>query len=109
MNEAKHMYRDLMNALPPILPRKVYRDIRRVANLVWAIVGVCLTQTVRLEAWGEVLESRAHHAASGVRRFARFLHHPAIDPTRSIGLLYNLSSLTDLLTHACMSHWMQLL
>jgi hypothetical protein len=80
MNEAKEMYRDLMNALLPILPHKVYGDIRRVVNLVWAIVGVCLTQTVRLEAWGEILESRAHYAASRVRRFARFLHNPAIDP-----------------------------
>src|SRR6266704_235287 len=80
MNEANHMHRDLMNALLPILPRKVYRDIRRVVNLVWAIVGVCLTHTVRLEAWGEVLESRAQYAASRVHRFARWLHHPAIDP-----------------------------
>ena len=79
MNEAKEMYRDLMNALLPILPRKVYHDIRRVVNLVWAIVGVCFTHTVRLEAWGEVLESRAHYAASRMRRFARFLHNSAID------------------------------
>jgi hypothetical protein len=48
--------------------------------LVWAIVGVCLTHTVRLEAWGEILESRAQYAASRVRRFARFLHNSAIDP-----------------------------
>jgi len=80
MSEAKQLYRDLMNALLPIVPRKVYGDIRRVANLVWAIVGLCLTQTVRLEAWGEILESRAQYAASRVRRFARFLHNCAIDP-----------------------------
>jgi hypothetical protein len=80
MSEAKQMHRDLMNALLPILPRKVYGDIRRVVNLVWAIVGLCLTQTVRLEAWSEILESRAKYAASRVRRFARFLHNRAIDP-----------------------------
>ena len=80
MNEAKEMYRDLMNALLPILPHNVYGDIRRVVNLVWAIVGVCLTQTVRIEAWGEILESRAKYAASRVRRFARFLHNRTIDP-----------------------------
>ncbi len=80
MNEAKEMHRDLMNALLPILPRNVYGDIRRVVNLVWAIVGVCLTHTVRLEAWSEILESRTQYAASRVRRFARFPHNPAIDP-----------------------------
>src|SRR5215470_3694555 len=80
MSEAKQMHRDLMNALLSILPRKVYGDIRRVANLVWAIVGLCLTHTVRLEAWSEILECRAKYAASRVRRFARFLHNRAIDP-----------------------------
>ena len=80
MSEAKQMHRDLMNALLPILPRKVYGDIRRLVNLVWAIVGVCLTHTIRLEAWSEILESRAQYAASRVRRFSRFLHNHAIDP-----------------------------
>src|SRR5690242_8292382 len=81
MSEAKQMHRDLMNALLPILPHKVYGDIRRVANLVWAIVGVCLTHTIRLEAWSEMLDSRAQYAASRVRRFSRFLHNKAIDPS----------------------------
>src|SRR5215467_261800 len=70
-----------MNALLPLLPYKVYGDIRRVANLVWAIVGVCLTQTIHLEAWSEIVESRATYAASRVRRFSRFLHNKAIDPS----------------------------
>ena len=51
MSETKQMHRDLMNRLLPILPRSVFGDIRRVSNLVWAIVGLCLTQTIRLEAW----------------------------------------------------------
>jgi hypothetical protein len=80
MSEAKQMYCDLMNMLLPILPRSVYGDSRRVANLVWAIIGLCLTHTIRLEAWSEILESRAQYAASRVRRFARFLHNRAIDP-----------------------------
>ncbi len=46
MSEAKQMHRDLMNMLLPILPRSVFGDIRRVANLVWAIVGLSLTQMV---------------------------------------------------------------
>ena len=80
MNEAKYMHRELMNALLPIVLRAVYHDIRRVVNLAWAIVGLCITHTVRLEAWSEVIESRAQYAASRVRRFARWLHQPAIDP-----------------------------
>jgi hypothetical protein len=68
MTEAKQMHRDLMNTLLPMLPRVVFGDIRRVANLVWAVVGLCLTGTIRLEAWSEIIESRAHYAASRVRR-----------------------------------------
>jgi hypothetical protein len=80
MNEAQPMYDDLLEALEPILPRTVYQDVRRVRTLAWAITGLCLTHTVRLSAWAEVLESRAQYAASRVRRFSRWLHHPAIHP-----------------------------
>lgn len=80
MNEAHHIYNDFLEALTPILPRSVYQDVRRVRMLAWAITGVCLTHTVRLGAWAEVLEGRAQYAASRVRRFARWLHHPAISP-----------------------------
>jgi hypothetical protein len=47
MNEAKQMYHDRMTALLPILPRTAYHDVRCVSNLVWALTGLCLTQTVR--------------------------------------------------------------
>jgi hypothetical protein len=40
MNEAKQMHDDLLNAFLPIIPRTVYRDIRRLNTLVWAIVGL---------------------------------------------------------------------
>ncbi len=80
MNEAKRMHDDLLNTLLPIVPRTVYQDIRRLNNLAWAVTGLCLTHTVRLSAWAEVLESRANLAASRVRRFSRWLHHPAISP-----------------------------
>ncbi len=80
MTEAHQMYDDLLEALSPILPRTVYQDVRRVRTLAWAITGVCLTHTVRLGAWADVVESRAQYAASRVRRFARWLHHPAISP-----------------------------
>ena len=80
MNEAHQMHDDLLNALLPIIPRTAYQDIRRLNTLVWAIVGLSLTHTVRLDAWAEVLEGRAQYAASRVRRFSRWLHHPAISP-----------------------------
>jgi hypothetical protein len=80
MNEAKPMHNDLLNALLPIIPRTVYQDVRRLNTLVWAVVGLSLTHTVRLDAWAEVIQGRAQYAASRVRRFSRWLHHPAIDP-----------------------------
>jgi hypothetical protein len=81
MTDAKALHRDLMKALLTHIPRSTYHDIRRVVTLAWAIVGLCLTRTVRLTAWAEVVDGRATYAASRVRRFARWLHHPAIDPT----------------------------
>jgi hypothetical protein len=77
-NEAKQLYDDLLSALQPLLPRSVYRDVRRVRTLAWAITGLCLTHTVRLGAWAELPQGRAEYAASRVRRFARWLHHPAL-------------------------------
>jgi len=82
MNEAHQIYDDLLEALRPILPRTIYQDVRRVRTLAWAITGLCLTHTVRLGAWAQVLEGRAQYAASRVRRFARWLHHPAISPAQ---------------------------
>ena len=81
MTDAKALHRDLMKALLTYIPRSVYHDIRRVVTLAWAVVGLCLTRTVRLSAWAEVVDGRATYAASRVRRFARWLDHPAIDPT----------------------------
>jgi hypothetical protein len=80
MNEAYRMHNDLLHALLPIIPRTTYQDIRRLNTLVWAIVGLCMTHTVRLSAWADVLEGRAQYAASRVRRFSRWLHHPALSP-----------------------------
>ena len=80
MNEGKQMYADLMNLLLPLLPSQIYHDVRRVQTLAWALVGLCLTQTVRLGAWTEVVDSQAQFASSRVRRFARWLHQGAISP-----------------------------
>src|SRR5260370_2223302 len=82
MNESHRMYEDLLKALEPIVPRTIYQDVRRVRTLAWAITGLCLTHTVRLGAWAQVLEGGAQYAASRVRRFARWLHNPAISPAQ---------------------------
>jgi len=79
------MYADLMNLLLPILPSTIYHDVRRVQTLAWALIGICMTQTVRLGAWAEVVDSRAQLASSRVRRFARWVHQGAISP-RSLGM-----------------------
>lgn len=81
MTQAKQLYDDLLQALAPLLPRTVYQDIRRVRTLAWAITGLCLTHTVWLGAWAEVTQSHTQDAASRVRRFSRWLHHPAITPS----------------------------
>jgi hypothetical protein len=82
MSEAKQLYDDLLSALSPILPRTVYQDVRRVRTLAWAITGLCLSHSVQLSAWAEVAQSRTHNAARRVRRFSRWLHHPAIVPAQ---------------------------
>ena len=51
MNEAELVHDDLLHALLPMIPRTPYQDIRRLNTFVWAIVGLCLTHTVRLSAF----------------------------------------------------------
>src|SRR5260370_39113446 len=101
MNEAKQVHRDLMNALLPILPRAVYQHIRRVVNLAWALVGLCMTHTVREDAWSEMLESHAHSAASRVRRFARWLHTPAREQEQWYAPILH-AALVDWPTQTCL-------
>jgi len=80
VNEGKQRDADLLNLVLPILPSTIYHDVRRVQPLAWALVGLCLTQTVRLSAWAEVVDSRAQFASSRVRLFARWFHHGVIAP-----------------------------
>ncbi len=56
MSEAKQLYDDLLSALSPILPRTVSQDVRRVRTLAWAITGLCLSHSVQLSAWAEVVK-----------------------------------------------------
>lgn len=81
MSEAKQLYDAMLCALSPLLSHSVYRDVRRVRTLAWAMTGLCLRRTVRLSAWTEVASSRSQHAARRIRRFSRWLHHPAIVPS----------------------------
>ena len=80
MNEAQQMHDDLVKALLSLIPQTAYRDLRRLNTLAWAITGLCLTHTVRLGAWAQVLPSCAQSAASRERRFSRWLHNRAIHP-----------------------------
>ncbi len=81
MNETQHqMHDDLLHALLSLIPQTVYRDLRRLNTLAWAITGLCLTHTVRLGAWAQVLPNGAQSAASRERRFSRWLHTRAIHP-----------------------------
>ena len=72
MNEAYKMHEELLHALLPIIPRTAYQDLRRLNTLVWAMVGLCLTHTVRSRCLGRSdpgprpVRERAAYAASPV-------------------------------------------
>ncbi len=73
-------FSDLMAAFCRIIPRAIFGDVRRLVVLAWAVVGVCLTQTVSFNKWGEVVISRATFAHSHQRRFLLWLHHNYVRP-----------------------------
>ncbi len=73
MTDSGQMFRTLMQAFVEHLPRSAWGDIRRLVVLAWAVIGLCLTKTVSLPGWGEVVESRATLAASYTRRFERWV------------------------------------
>lgn len=80
MTEAKRLYEELLLALHRLIPHTLYQDRRHLKTLAWAVTGLCLTQTVHLSAWAEVVESQAILAASRIRRFSRWLHQDRIVP-----------------------------
>lgn len=77
-SDARRMCSTLMCTFRQHLPRSVWGDIRRLVVLAWAVVALCLSKKVSLPGWSEVVESRAQHAASHVRRFARWLDNPHV-------------------------------
>lgn len=72
----------LLTALYTHIPRRFYGDVRRLMGLAWAVVGVCLTQTVHFNHWGEVVLGRAQYASSHQCRFERWLHNKHIKPVK---------------------------
>jgi hypothetical protein len=47
-------------------------------GLAWAVVGVCLTQTVNFNRWAEVVVGRAEYASSHQRRFGNWFKNKPI-------------------------------
>lgn len=78
MTDSRQLFRTLMHAFLAHIPRSAWGDIRRLATLAWAVVGLCLSQKVSIPGWGEAVESRAQKAASRTRRFARWLDNPKV-------------------------------
>jgi len=78
--DSQQMYCVLLTALATHIPRAVFGDVRRLATLAWAVIGLCSTQTVNFNRWGEVVISRAQYASSHQRRFQRWFHNAHIEP-----------------------------
>jgi hypothetical protein len=88
MCDSLQMYRTLMTTLATHIPRAVFGDIRRLATLAWAVIGLCSTQTANFNRWGEVVISRAQYASSHQRRFQRWFHNAQVDPVAFYRFLF---------------------
>jgi hypothetical protein len=75
------MYRTLFTAFLEHIPPSVFGDTRRLKVLAWAVIGLCITQEVSFNQWGEVVISSAKYAASYMRRFERWLYNRYIEPS----------------------------
>ena len=82
MTDSQQMYNTLLTALTQNIPRSTYGDVRRLMVLAWAVVGLCISETVNFSKWGEVVISEAQNAASHQRRFQRFLKNKRIKPLK---------------------------
>jgi hypothetical protein len=56
-----------------------WRDIRHCKTLLWMMVGLISSGTISLNAWADVIHSRAKYAQSTVRRFTRWLENERIE------------------------------
>jgi len=82
MTDSLELYGTLLSAFCKYIPRAIFGDVRRLMGLAWAVVGVCLTETVNCNRWGEVVSSEAHYASSHQRRFQGWLYNPGVKPVK---------------------------
>jgi len=80
MGDSRQMYRVLFSALWKHIPRHVFRDVRRLVTLAWAVIGLCLSKSISPNDWSEVVLSNAQYAASHQRRFRRWLRNKRVVP-----------------------------
>ena len=82
MTDSLELYGTLLSAFCEHIPRPTFGDVRRLMGLAWAVVGLCLTETVNFNKWGEVVISEAQYASSHQRRFQGWLHNPQVKPIK---------------------------
>ena len=82
MTDSLELYGTLLSAFCEHIPRSIFGDVRRLMGLAWAVVGLCLTETVNFNKWGEVVISEAQYASSHQRRFQGWLYNPRVKPVK---------------------------
>jgi len=91
MTDSLQLYSSLLTAFCQHIPRANYADLRHLFALGWAVVGLCMTQTVNFNKWGEVVISLARYASSHQRYFQRWLKNGRIKPLKLYYPLLNVS------------------
>lgn len=87
ITDSLQLYGTLLAALCQYIPRANFGDVRRLMVLAWAVVGLCLTETVNFNRWGEVVSGQTRYASSHQRRFQGWLHNPQVKPNKYYGPL----------------------
>jgi len=82
MTDSLEVYGTLLAAFCEYIPRSIFGDVRRLMGLAWAVVGLCLSETVNFNKWGEVVISEAQYASSHQRRFQSWLYNPRVKPVK---------------------------
>ncbi len=72
--------------LPHLLP-SLWNDVRNAQTCSWMVTGLLLTHSSSPSEWVAHVHSRAQHAQSVERRFARWLDNAALDPVDLYGPL----------------------
>lgn len=82
MSDSLQLYRTLLTAFCQHIPSANYADLRHLYVLAWGVVGLCLTETVNFNKWGEGVISLAQYAGSHQRYFQRWLKNERIKPLK---------------------------